>query len=162
MYIDFEKMPSNTRVWVYLANKTLNDTEKNQIGDFLKPNMQSWAAHGEALYGGYAFIENTFLIIAVDQQAHMPSGCSIDASTRWIKEIHERFGVDFLTRAIVVKNQDSVQSLPVFQIKKHIEEGLIAADSLIYDQQVSTKAELEESFLKPASHVFSRYFLEKV
>lgn len=162
MYIDFKDLPSSARVWVYLANTRLNDAEKQTIGDFLKPNMHAWAAHGESLSGGFTFVEDTFLIISVDQQAHMPSGCSIDASTRWIKEIKDRFGIDFLSRAIVVNNKGSLQMLPVFQIKKHIEDGLIKPESLVYDQQISVKADLEMGFLKPASEIFNRYFLEKV
>jgi hypothetical protein len=92
---------------------------------------------------------------------HTPSGCSIDASTRWIKEILNTFGIDFLTRAIVVKDADSVKMLPVFQIKQHIEKGLIVADSLVYDQQIVSKDDLELNFLKSANELFGRYFLEK-
>jgi hypothetical protein len=161
MFVDFEKLPENARVWVYLADKTLAESEKNDIGEFLKIGMQAWAAHGESLYGGFTFLKNRFLIICVDQQAHLPSGCSIDASTRWIKEIFQKFGIDFLTRAIVVNNEDSITTLSVFQIKKHIEDGLIHANTQVYDQQVAIKNELKSCFLKPASELFGRYFLEK-
>ncbi len=159
MYIEFENLPLDARVWVYLSDRPLTPADIVQMGDYLKPQMQTWAAHGEALRGGFTFVEKTFLIISVDQQAHMPSGCSIDASTRWIKQIKDMFGIDFLNRAIMTENQDI---LPVFQVKKHIEQGLIKPETLVYDQQISTKAELIEGFLKPANEVFSRYFLEKV
>ncbi len=158
MYIEFENLPSSARVWVYLAGRPLTENDKLQISDYLKLQMHTWAAHGEPLHGGFSFVENMFLIISVDQQAHMPSGCSIDASTRWIKEINDTFGIDFLSRSIVTENQ---VLLPVFQVKKHIEQGIIKQETRIYDQQVGTKAELSDSFLKPASEVFSRYFLEK-
>jgi hypothetical protein len=161
MYIDFEKLPEDARIWVYLADKNLAESEMNAVGDYLKIGMQTWAAHGEPLIGGFTFLENLFLIIGVDQKAHLPSGCSIDASTRWIKEINAKFGIDFLTRAIVVNNTNSLEILPVFQIKQYVEKGLIQANSVIYDQQISTKSELPTGFLKPANELFGRYFLEK-
>jgi hypothetical protein len=161
MFTDFEKLPGKARVWVYLADITLTDNEVNAIGEFLKINIQTWAAHREALLGSFKFIQNRFLIISVDEQVHTPSGCSIDASTRWIKEIFSTFNIDFLTRAIVIKKEDSIETLPVFQIRQHIEKGTIASETMVYDQQIVRKDELKNSFLKPANVLFGRYFLEK-
>jgi hypothetical protein len=162
MYLNFEDLPASARVWVYLADKDLDESRKTEIASFLKTGMETWAAHGEPLVGGFTFLENRFLIIGVDQQAHLPSGCSIDASTRWIKEIQAKFGIDFLSRAIVSKIGGEMKFHSVFQIKKLIENGEIAEETLVFDQQVGTKAELENGFLKPAKVVFGRYFLEKV
>jgi hypothetical protein len=161
MYLNFEELPASARVWVYLADNDLAENSKTEIASFLKFGMETWAAHGEPLIGGFAFLENRFLIIGVDQQAHLPSGCSIDASTRWIKEIQTKFGIDFLSRAIVSKIGGDMKFHSVFQIKKLIENGDITEETLVYDQQISTKAELENGFLKPAKTVFERYFLEK-
>ena len=46
MYIPFEQLPDQSRVWVYQANRPLTGEEMEQIRSFLKNEMNAWAAHG--------------------------------------------------------------------------------------------------------------------
>jgi hypothetical protein len=158
MYIDFAQLPDNARVWVYLSEKAVSTDQQNQIGSFLRTAMKTWAAHGEPLTGGFEFSGNHFLILGVDQAAHLPSGCSIDASMRWIKEINQTFGLDFLFRSIAIQNDSDISFAPIFGIKKSVSTGIIRADSLIYDQQIQILSEYKTAFLKPAYKVFENIF----
>ena len=87
MYIDFDKIPQDARIWVYQTNRQLTDNEASTIENYLKPAVNQWAAHGASLLASAKVLHNHFVIIALDQNMNAASGCSIDASTRWFKEL---------------------------------------------------------------------------
>ena len=97
MYIDFDKISQNARIWVYQTNHQLADNEIVAIENYLKPAVNQWAAHGASLLVSAKVLHNRFVIIALDQDMNEASGCSIDASTRWFKELGEALNVDFST-----------------------------------------------------------------
>ncbi|CAH0997247.1 hypothetical protein EMA8858_03378 [Emticicia aquatica] len=133
MYIDFDKIPQNARVWVYQVNRQLTDNEANTIESYLKPAVNQWAAHGASLLASAKVLYNRFVIIALDQSFNEASGCSIDASSRWFKELGEQLNIDFFDRSQAYFDNDEIKTFSVFQSKKTIESGLISPDTIIFN-----------------------------
>ncbi|MGL4631038.1 MAG: hypothetical protein ACRCVT_07510 [Leadbetterella sp.] len=162
MYKEFGSLPKNSRVWVYLADRDIQLEDKDSINKFLVPAIQNWAAHSVPLEGSFSILENRFLIIAVDVNANLPSGCSIDSSTQWIKALKDQLGIDFLYRAIVKKGAESLDFFPIFGLKKHILSGELSPETLVYDLNVDTLNALENGFLKPAQDVYPMQFNQAI
>ncbi|MCU0326523.1 MAG: hypothetical protein MUF45_14925 [Spirosomaceae bacterium] len=99
MYIDFEKMPQDARLWVYQANRDLTGGEVDVVQANLQNATQQWAAHGVPLLASFKILYNRFVIVAVDEGQNAASGCSIDASTRWLKELGNHLNIDFFDRS---------------------------------------------------------------
>lgn len=159
MIVQFSELSNHARVWVYQCAQKFDDAAKQKIENILVPSMSSWAAHGAELKGSYTFKANHYLIIGVEEDANMPSGCSIDASTRWIKQINTELGLDFLDRSLAVLENDKIKFYPIFQTKKLIESGVLNADCVIVDNQINTKLAFENSFFKSIIDTqFKRYF----
>ena len=78
MHVPFEKQPKSARVWIYQADRALKYQESRFIEKNAKAFCEQWAAHGVALKSSFKILHNRFLILAVDEQANMASGCSID------------------------------------------------------------------------------------
>lgn len=162
MLINFDDLPESSRVWIYFSSKTLSEIEISQISDYLNPKVESWAAHGAALTAGYKIIENRFLVIGVNEEHNLPSGCSIDTSTGWIKDINQRFSIDFLDRSLVYLENSELKTAPIFQVKKFVENEIILKDTIVFNNLISKKEELETLWKIKASESFlSRYFLEQ-
>lgn len=133
MYIDFDKIPQNARIWVYQANRQLTDNEVNTTENYLKPAVNQWAAHGASLLASAKVMYNRFVIIALDQNMNAASGCSIDASTRWFKELGEALNIDFFDRSQAYLEGEEIKTFSVFQSKKAIESGLISPETIIFN-----------------------------
>ncbi len=133
MYVDFNKIPQNARIWVYQANRQLLDNEIVTIKNYLKPAVNQWAAHGASLLASATILHNRFVIIALDQDQNEASGCSIDASTHWFKELGEVLNVDFFDRSQAYFDGDEIKTFSVFQSKKAVENELIYADTIIFN-----------------------------
>lgn len=133
MYVDFDKLPQEARIWVYQTNRQLTDNEAINIENYLKPAVNQWAAHGAALLASATILHKRFIIIGLDQNMNAASGCSIDASTRWFKELGEALNVDFFDRSQAYLEGDEIKTFSVFQAKKAVENGLISPETVIFN-----------------------------
>ncbi|WP_338874045.1 hypothetical protein WBJ53_00240 [Spirosoma sp. SC4-14] len=160
MYVDFDKLPDNARLWVYQANRPLSDDEVNDIETALRPAVAQWAAHGQPLLASAFVIGNRFVVVAVDEGYTLPSGCSIDSSVRTLKNIGSTVGVDFFDRSAAVQAADgtvATYSLP--EIKTAVATGLLTPDTILFNTLVKTKAEfLADWQVRAADSWLKRYF----
>jgi hypothetical protein len=140
----------DSRVWIYQSSRLFSLGEALEIEILLKEFAANWKSHGVAVKGlGYLFFGQLIILMA-DERATGVSGCSTDSSVRLIKEIEKKFGVDMFDRtslAFVVK--DKVQVLPMTQLQYAVDNGFISADTLYFNNTITTKKELEESWIIP-------------
>jgi len=160
MYIPFSDIDFNARVWVYQANRKLTDEEKGIITETLKPALDTWEAHGKTLTASGKVFEHRFVVIAVDERNELPSGCSIDKSTHWLKEIGHQLNVDFFDRSLAyLDDNGAVETIPVAKIKQAVNEAIITPYTTIFDNQVNTKAQWMKRWKIAASESWlNRYF----
>jgi len=89
-----------------------------------------------------------FVILMADEERAGVSGCSTDSSVRFIKELGQKFGVDFFNRtnlAFFVK--DKIQLLPMNQLHYALDNYFIDANTLYFNNLVQTKEELETKWI---------------
>lgn len=119
MYLPIEQMPDHSRVWVYQANRPFTASEIQAIENYLAPALTQWAAHGASLNASYEIRFQQVIVIAVDETVNAASGCSIDASTRWFKEMGAELGIDFFDRSTAVVDGDEVTLIPLTALKNN-------------------------------------------
>ena len=160
MFLSFEQLPASARLWVYQANRNLTTTESAAALTALRPALDAWAAHGHPLTASATVVENRFLLLAVDEGAGLPSGCSIDSSVHTVQAIGQQLGVDFLDRSATYRASDgSVQALPLSMIKPAVADGLLKPDTLVFNTLVKTLDEFQTNWQLPASETWlKRYF----
>ena len=127
--------------------------------------MESWESHGIPLLASAKVQEGRFVIIAVDETQKDASGCSIDTSTRWMKELGEKMNIDFFDRSLAYLKDKEIQTIPVFGLKTAVETGNILTDTWIYNNSsVQTVSQLISQWKIQAvkSPFLSRYFQKQV
>lgn len=160
MYIDFDKLPDHARVWVYQASRPLADSEVAAIRTLLQPALSQWAAHGQPLLASAQVVDNRFVVVGVDEGYNLPSGCSIDASVRTLRDIGQQLNTDFFDRSAAVRTADgAVTAYPLPTIKAAVADGLISPETTVYNTLVKTKAEfLADWHMRAADSWLKRYF----
>ena len=159
MLIPFNKMPEHARVWVYQANKNLTDSEVQTIQQVLENQINNWAAHGASLAGSVQVLHNRFVIVAVDEMQNQASGCSIDASTRWLKDLGTEMNVDFFDRSVAFFQNDLLQTVEVGKIKSLVTDDVLTPNTLIFNNLVSNIKEFKDSWnIKASDSWMKRYF----
>ncbi|MBC8154763.1 MAG: hypothetical protein H7Z72_17840 [Bacteroidetes bacterium] len=165
MWIDFDQIADDARVWVYQASRPLSEADSIAVEQSLQPALNGWAAHGQPLVASARVLEDRFVVVAVDENQALPSGCSIDASVHFVQSIGQQLGqagapVDFMDRSAAYQSADgSVKTLALPDIKTAVADGRLTPETRVFNTLVKTKAEfLSHWQLKAADTWLKRYF----
>jgi len=159
MWIPFTQMPAQSRIWIYPASQRLSVEAKEKVQAHLEKKIQNWDSHGAPMKASSAVFYDQFVIIAADESHQRPSGCSIDQSVNWMRELGSEVNVDFFDRSINVLQQDEVVSIPLPMLKKAVENSVIKPETIVFNHAISQLSALEKFWKLPASAFWmSRYF----
>lgn len=140
-------MPAHARVWVYKSAQPFTDAEQRLIADRGAAFTSTWAAHGAPLEATIEVLRGHFVVVAVDEEQARASGCSIDKSVRFIQGLERELGRSLTDRMVLVYERDgAVRSCRVDEVEDLLEEGELHAGSMVFDDLVSTKGDLDARF----------------
>ncbi len=164
MFIPFEEIPADSRIWIYQADRKLNDEEVEKVQQKTKSFLNDWAAHGSKLACSSKIFYDQFLVLAVYEGFHQPSGCSIDNSVRFIQSLENWLNLSFMDRSKVAFLIDGNLHLETLNgVKKSVEEGHINQDTLVFNNLIDRKEGLENTWLiKAKDSWINRYFKVKI
>ena len=160
MYVPFETLPEESRVWIYQSNRKLSDDEVGEIELSLKEFVENWAAHGAGLEASFLIKYNRFIIIAVNQEKQSATGCSIDASVQYIQALEQKYSVDLLDKMnVTFKLGEHIAHKPLIDFKKMAKEKAVSGNTIVFNNLVNTVGEWQEHWEVPASESWhSRFF----
>lgn len=160
MYVPFHQLPPHSRVWVYQLNRVLNPQEEAELNQRLLAFVTEWSSHGHGLQASYDLREHHFLLLATNEEVATASGCSIDASVAFLRQLEQEFSVSFFDRTTLAFWQDEqVQTVPLAQMKKEVAAGNVQEESLYFDTLVQNVGALQDQWPKPAKDTWlARYF----
>lgn len=160
MYVPFNELAPSSKVWIYQSDRPFGELEKKQIEEKLIAFANRWAAHQKDLKASVNIAHNQFVILAVDESQHAASGCSIDSSVHFMKDLEIEFGLNFFDRSKVpFLVNDGLELMPMKELKEKIALGQIKKDTPTFNNFVQSKGELDEKWLVNAENSWmSRYF----
>lgn len=161
MYTLFSELPSSSRVWVYQANRTLNEKELNIAEDLLTNFISRWNSHGAKLTASFKIVYQKFIVLAVDTTTNLPSGCSIDSSVAALREIENTIEIDLFDRVNIpfLEEDNQIFTVNIKDLEQAVITGKIQPQTITFNNLVDTKEKFEEEWLVTAeSSWLNRYF----
>ncbi|MFY8037681.1 MAG: hypothetical protein ACOVMQ_10970 [Cyclobacteriaceae bacterium] len=159
MYFAFENLPPHARIWVYQADRTLNEAEAALVHSDIRAFCDGWEAHGQPLKTSYLLVSNQFLILAVDEGVHHASGCSIDGSVRVLKNLQAQ-GIHFLDASkIAFLLEDRVVLYSRLELKALFAAGVLTGQTITFNNLVATKHELDTHWKIPVEKSWMAKYL---
>lgn len=144
----FSTLPNHSRVWIYQCERFLAPHEVNAINEEGNRFVAGWNAHGTPLKAKIAVLENLFLIVMADEEEAKASGCSIDKSLQFVKEVENYLGASLTNRmkvGVLVDGKIIIADLNKLSDLKS--QGIISENSLVFDNLVATKSDLDKNWL---------------
>lgn len=140
------------KVWVYQANRNLEEREVIEIQEQMDQFTMQWESHGLPVQGfGRVFFGNTLIFIA-DEEKSGVSGCSTDGMVRVVKSIERQYQINLFDRMLLMFYvKEKYQRLPMNQVQYAIDEGYLQKDTLYFDVSVHTYAQLRDRYVIPIS-----------
>lgn len=159
MYIEFDKLPAHSRIWIYQSNRKFSQEEVDDIELTTKKFIEDWSAHGQGLEASFRIEYNRFIIIAVNQDIQAVTGCSIDASVQFIQSIEKKYNVDLLDKMnVTFKLGEHIAYKPLIEFKKMAKEKAVSANTIVFNNLVNTIEEWQDFWEVPASDSWHNRF----
>ncbi|WP_420384837.1 hypothetical protein [Roseivirga sp.] len=160
MLTPFEKLSDQSRIWIYQSKTELDQTTQQNLLADTEQFLNQWAAHGEALLASATIEFNRFLIIAIDENFNMASGCSIDSMVRQVQNLGESHGVDFFDRTqLAFKKGDRIELMDMKEINQQVTQGFFDSETLYFNNNIQSKSQLKDQWLiRPEESWLKRYF----
>ncbi|PHS07978.1 MAG: ABC transporter ATPase [Kordia sp.] len=160
MLVEFNTLPEHSKIWIYQSNRRFTEEELGLVSDKTKVFLEQWAAHGTGLQAGFELKYERFIVIAVNQNEQSATGCSIDASVRFIQELEQEFSVELLDKMnVAFKQGDFVNFKTLLDFKKMAKSGAIGKKTIVFNNLVTNIEEYNDNWEVPAQESWhSRFF----
>lgn len=148
-----EGMKNECRVWQFAANRSLDELEESALLAALNNFVHQWQAHGKDLTAAADIMHASVVLVAIDEEAELPSGCSIDKVFRLLQQWGSANNVDFFNRLIITVpfcNASKIYSQ--VEAIQAIEIGDLHADHLVIDATLQQLGAVRNAWYIPFSH----------
>jgi hypothetical protein len=156
-----ENYSDESKIWVYQSNRIFNSNETAYIGQNLDSFLKNWVSHSNQLKAFGSIFKNQIIVLIVDESLAMASGCSIDSSVNFIKQIGQQLEIDFFNRwnFLYLNNDQNIQLISKDDLRNSLQEGTINFDTPFIDPLVKTLKEFKNGFIKPLGESWHKNFL---
>jgi len=160
MYIPFENLPEESKIWIYPSNRKFSEQELAAIETDLKLFLDSWDSHGTGLESSYQIKYNRFILLAVNQEVQPASGCSIDKSVQFIQQLEQKYQVDLLDKMnVTYKTGEHIAHKTLLDFKKMAKEKAVSEHTIVFNNLVNGIQEFNDCWEVPAAESWhSRFF----
>jgi len=160
MLVEFNTLPEHSRIWIYQSNRRFTANELELVADKTKVFLEQWAAHGTGLQAGFELKYERFIVIAVNQDEQNATGCSIDASVRFIQDLEKELDIELLDKMnVAFKQGDFVNFKTLLDFKAMAKGGAIGKKTIVFNNLVTNISEYNENWEVPAQDSWhSRFF----
>ena len=139
-----------SRVWIYQSDKQLSDENVSALQQQLDNFTTGWTAHNSQLKAKAEIRYNRFIILVVDESQAGASGCSIDKSVNYMKQIEQQFGINLFDRFnLAYRIGNEIVSVPRHTFEELITNKTIDTDTIVFNNLVQNIAELNTKWEVP-------------
>lgn len=156
-YTEFEKLPDESRVWVFAAARPLTADEREIVETEVPNFLSQWTAHGAPVPASYEIRDGQFLVIAADERVS-PGGCSIDSLFRFVRALGEHLDVDMLGSG-KIWYRDKAGEIRGAERAELRKSDQIQPESPIFDTSLDRLANYRQSFEQPARNSWAASLL---
>ena len=160
MLVSFDKLPLNSRVWVYSSNRKFIQKEIISIRKDLENFLSNWTSHNQNLETGFELRYDRFIIIAVNQEINNASGCSIDNCVRFIKKLENKYEVDLLDKMNVIYKQDKhLYHKKLNEFISMYKNNSVSLNTVVFNNLVNTISEYKFKWEIPVKESWHNRFM---
>lgn len=139
-----------SKVWVYQSSRPFTESEIIELNNKLKHFTVQWTAHNKQLLASGSVMYDRFIVLMVDESHTMASGCSIDTSVHFIKQLEQDYTLELFNRTIVnVEINGIIQTISLDDLSTKFKSGEINASTMVFDPLVQQKRDFDKGFKIP-------------
>jgi len=152
MRVDFNTLPDQAKVWMYQSSKPLQESEITTIRNFAEEFLSNWESHGIPVEGAIDIVKDHFIRIAAFTNEPSMCGRAQDAQVNFVKDIELKLNLVLTDRLeLAFEIQNVVKIIQMSSVETNISERTIMAETVFFNNLVSSKSEFRNGWSVPAS-----------
>lgn len=145
--VSYDVLSANTRVWIYQSDKPFNASDVPAIRASIQEFAQQWVSHASELKAFGDLYHDRFIVLMVDESQSGASGCSIDASVRFVQRLGQKYGMDMFDRMnFSYQTADGIKSAHREEFIELYNMGFITDETVVFNNLVATKEAFEKKW----------------
>lgn len=138
--LTIDKMPPDARVWVYQSSRIFTDTEEISIKEQGKNFISTWTSHGAEVLASFDIIYNHFIVISIDENNALISGCGLDKGLHFIKKLENLFNITLLDRLqVAYRKEDEILICHLSEFEKLAQQKIIGKSTIVFNNMIASK-----------------------
>lgn len=160
MFVDYESISNDAKVWVYPSNRKFYPTEIEEIEEKVKTFVENWKADDENFKASYQFLNNRFIALIADDENSSITNSDIDASVTFILELQEFYKVELLDKMnVCFKQGEFVQYKELKDFKKLVKNRAVTGKTIIFDNLITNNHDFKSFWEIPIEESWYNRFL---
>lgn len=155
------RLPESARMWLFGADRELEPAEERRLLGEVEAFLDRWKAHGHEMAAAFEWREGRFLIVGADDRVTVPSGCSIDALVRRLRDLERELEVALVGSAPVwYRDGSGIRRVSRARFRELAADGAVDAETTVYDMSLTRLSQLREGRWKlPAGESWHARYL---
>jgi len=160
MFVDYNSIPEDAQVWIYPSSRKFYPQEIEEIEKKLVDFTSNWKAENADFKCSFQLLHNRFIILIADSITTELSMHDIDKSVAFIIQLQTSYDVQLLDKMnVCFKQGEYVQYKELKDFKKLVKNKAVNAKTIIFDNLITTKEDLENYWELPIEDSWYNRFL---
>ncbi|MGY5354742.1 ABC transporter ATPase [Wenyingzhuangia sp. IMCC45467] len=158
MLVDFNQLENTAKVFLYPSNKKFHPELLSEIETKVQDFTKEWCKKNN-IEAGYNIKYQRFIVIAINPNQAITTGI-IDELVTFIFKLQLEHDIELLDKLnVCFKQGEFVQYKDVKEFKKLIKNKSVNKSTIVFDNLINTKEELESDWELPAEDTwYARMF----
>jgi hypothetical protein len=161
MLVDFNTLSEEAKVWIYPCSRKFYPQEIDEVNDKLKAFVEGWKQEDEEFKASFELRYNRFVIFSAEVDSVLLNS-DIDKLVGFILQLQEEYKVELLDRMnVCFKQGEYTQYKELKDFKKLIKNKAVTENTIVFDNLIETKQELENHWEVSILDSWYNRFLKK-
>ena len=160
MFTAFENLSPQAKVWVYPCSRKFYPQELDELQQQLQDFCNTWITSEEKeITTSYKLVYNRFVIFSIEEDVETTNEV-INKQVAFVIELQQKYKVELLDKMnVCFKQGEHVQYKELKEFKKLLKNKSVSAKTVVFDNLVQTKDELENFWEVPITESWYNRFL---
>ena len=138
MKIPFNKLSNDARIWIYPSNRKFSDKECLEIRGLCDDFLDKWTAQNNLLLASIDIPYNRFIVIGLETDFNLPTGCSIDSSVHFIQSLEKKYKISLLDKMnVTFKQGEYFTHKSLNDFKSMLSKGSINSKTIVFNNLIN-------------------------
>jgi len=159
MYVTQETLSEDARVWIYPSSRKFYPQEIEVLEDKVKSFVENWKLDDENFKASFKVFYQRIIVIYADENTSLTNK-DLDEVVTFILKLQQEYEVELLDKMnVCFKQGEFVQYKEVVEFRKLIKNKSVNAKTVVFDNLVQTKYDLENYWEVPITESWYSRFL---